>query len=241
VHAGRCGLGRGGRATTTVTPMDRRPPVQLYLGVLVLAVGVVALLVQLDVITTDLGELIADWWPLAVVGVGLAALVTVPRAWLGPTVIIAVGVFFLLQTLGVLEVNLWEILWPVALILVGLSLITSFGSRSGDDDTINSTVFWWGTQRKTRSRQFKGGSLTAIMGGIEVDLREADIVGKAEIAIFAMWGGVEIKVPPTWRVRVSGLPLLGGWDDKTTLPLQDGAPELVVHVTAIMGGAEIKS
>ena len=221
--------------------MDRRPPVQVFLGVLIVTVGVIALLIQLDLVDLNLGQLAADWWPLIVIGVGLAALVTVPRAWVGPTIIIAVGVLFLLQTLDLLDVNLWEILWPVAIILVGLSLITSFGSRSNEDDTINSTVFWWGSQRKTRSRQFKGGSLTAIMGGIEVDLREADIVDKAEIAIFALWGGVEVKVPPTWRVRVSGLPIMGGWDDKTTLPIVDGAPELIVHVTAIMGGAEIKS
>lgn len=220
--------------------MDRRPPVQVFLGVLIVAVGVVALLIQLDVVEMDLGQLFADWWPLIVIGVGVVALVTVPRAWVGPSVIIAVGVFFLLRTLDVIAIDFWE-LWPVAVILVGLSLLTNFGGRTSDEDTINSTVIWWGSERKTRSRQFKGGSLTAIMGGIEVDLREADIVDRAEIAIFALWGGVEVKVPPTWRVRVSGLPLLGGWDDKTTLPVQDGAPELVVHVTAIMGGAEIKS
>ena len=63
--------------------MDRRPPVQVFLGVLIVAVGVIALLIQLDVIDLDLGELIADWWPLLVIGVGLAALVTVPRAWVG--------------------------------------------------------------------------------------------------------------------------------------------------------------
>jgi hypothetical protein len=220
--------------------MDRRPPVQVFLGVLIVAFGVIALLTQLDVIELSLGELLADWWPLIVIGVGLAALITVPRAWVGPAVVIAVGVFFLLRTLDVIDVNIWE-LWPVAVILVGLSLLTSFGRRTSEEDTINSTVIWWGSERKTRSRQFKGGSLTAIMGGIEVDLREADIVDKAEIAIFALWGGVEVKVPPTWRVHVSGLPLLGGWDDKTSPPIQDGAPELIVHVTAIMGGAEIKS
>jgi len=220
--------------------MDRRPPVQVFLGVLIVAVGVIALLTQLDVIDLDLGDLIADWWPLLVIGVGLAALVTVPRAWFGPSVVIAVGVAFLLRTLDVIDFSLWE-LWPVAVILVGVSLLTSGGRRTSEEDTINSTVIWWGSERKTRSRQFKGGSLTAIMGGIEVDLREADIVGTAEIAIFTLWGGVEVKVPPTWRVHISGLPLLGGWEDKTTLPLQDGAPELVVHVTAIMGGAEIKS
>ncbi|KQR11920.1 LiaI-LiaF-like domain-containing protein [Cellulomonas sp. Leaf334] len=220
--------------------MDRRPPVQVFLGVLIVTVGVIALLIQLDLVDLNLGQLAADWWPLIVIGVGVVALVTVPRAWMGPSVIIAVGVFFLLRTLDIIDINIWE-LWPVAVILVGLSLLTSFGRRNSDEDTINSTVIWWGSERKTRSRQFKGGSLTAIMGGIEVDLREADIVDKAEIAIFALWGGVEVKVPPTWRVRVSGLPLLGGWEDKTTLPIQDGAPELIVHVTAIMGGAEIKS
>jgi hypothetical protein len=220
--------------------MDRRPPVQVFLGVLIVAVGVIALLIQLDVVDLDLGQVFADWWPLIVIGVGVVALVTVPRAWVGPTVIIAVGVFFLLRTLDVIDINIWE-LWPVALILVGLSLLTSFGRRTSEEDTINSTVIWWGSERRTRSQQFKGGSLTAIMGGIEVDLREANIVDKAEIAIFALWGGVEVKVPPTWRVRVSGLPLLGGWEDKTTIPLEDGPPELIVHVTAIMGGAEITS
>ena len=55
--------------------MDRRPPVQVFLGVLIVAVGVVALLIQLDVIALDLGQLFADWWPLIIIGVGLAALV----------------------------------------------------------------------------------------------------------------------------------------------------------------------
>ena len=79
------------------------------------------------------------------------------------------------------------------------------------------------------------------MGGIEVDLREADIQGRADISIFTFWGGVEIKVPPTWRVTVRGLPLLGGWDDKTLEPADPNAPELVVHVTTIMAGAEVRN
>ena len=41
--------------------MDRRPPVQVFLGAVIVAVGVIALLIQLDVITLSLGDLIADW------------------------------------------------------------------------------------------------------------------------------------------------------------------------------------
>lgn len=220
--------------------MDGRTPVQVFLGSLLLAFGVVALLVQLDVITADLGQVAADWWPLVVVGVGVAALVTVPRAWLGPTLVIGVGVLFLVQTLDLVELDVWELLWPVAIILVGLALLTRVGRAHEDDDVVNSTVVWWGSQRRSRSPKFRGGSLTALMGGIELDLREADIAGRAEIAVFVWWAGVEIKVPPTWRVHVSGLPLLGGWEDKTHAPADPDAPQLVVHVTAVMGGVEVK-
>ena len=77
------------------------------------------------------------------------------------------------------------------------------------------------------------------MGGVELDLREADIEGAARIDVFTFWGGVDIKVPRTWEVRTSGLPLLGGWEDKTEPPL-GGGPVLDVRLVTIMGGAEIR-
>lgn len=229
------------RRRTRLGPVNRRPLPQVLLGALIVAVGVLALLSQLGVVEITLGELLSTWWPMIIIVVGLAALGTVPRAWLGPSIIIAVGVFFQLDRLDVVDVNLWEFTWPVAIILVGLSLITRVGRRSTDEQRINSAVVWWGTERRTSSQDFRGGSLSAIMGGIEVDLRQAAIVERAEISVFAFWGGIEMKVPPTWRVRATGLPLLGGWDDQTTAPADPHAPELVVHITAIMGGAEIKN
>lgn len=221
--------------------MNRRPLPQSLLGVLVVAIGVAALLDQLDVVDVSLGQIVSTWWPLAIVAVGVAALATVPRAWVGPAGLLAVGLLLQLGQLGLLDVSVWGLIWPIGIILVGISLITRLGTPGTDDAVVNSAVIWWGSERRSTSRAFQGGSLTAIMGGIELDLRQADIVGRAEIAVFALWGGVEIKVPTTWRVTVTGLPVLGGWEDKTTPPLDPHAPELVVHVTAIMGGAEIRS
>lgn len=221
--------------------MNRRPLPQALLGVLVVAIGVAALLDELDLVEVSLGDLVSTWWPLAVIGVGLAALVTVPRAWVGPAGVLTVGVLLQLGELGLLDVSFWGLLWPLGIILVGISLITRMGSHGTDDAVVNSAVIWWGSERRSTSQAFRGGSLSAIMGGIDLDLRQADIVDKAEIAVFAFWAGVDIKVPPTWRVRVTGLPLLGGFDNKTTPPADPDAPELVVHVTAIMGGVEVKS
>jgi len=172
-------------------------------------------------------------------GVLVAALIAAPRAWIGPALVIAVGAGLQLTRLDVVDVDLWGFLWPVVIILLGLAILLRLESRSSDAATVNSAVIWWGAERSTTSQEFTGGSLSAIMGGIELDLRAADIVDRAEISVFVWWGGVEITVPPTWRVRVEGLPLLGGWENKTQAPERPDAPELVVRVTAIMGGVEI--
>ena len=221
--------------------MNRRPSSQLFLGVAIVAIGAIGLLRGMGFVDLSLNDLFSTWWPLVIVGVGLAALISAPRAWLGPTVVIAVGVLFQLDRLDLLAGSAGDFLWPLAIMVIGLSILTSRGAQGTDDTTINATAVWWGAVRRTTSQRFSGGSLTAIMGGIDVDLREADIVGGADLSVFTVWGGVEIKVPPTWRVQVNGLQLLGGWTDKTSQPLDPAAPVLRVHVTAIMGGVEIKS
>lgn len=212
------------------------------LGLGVLVIGVVALLDQLGVIDFSLGDLFSLWWPTIIVLVGVAALATVPRVWFFPVMIIAVGVFFQLSRLGVVAVDVWNILWPVAIIMFGIALLSRMGTGGTDDDEVRASVFWWAGQRRTTSQQFSGGRLTAVMGGIEVDLREADIVERAELSIFTFWGGVTLKVPPTWRVTTSGLPLMGGWENKAGPPAAGtAAPELAVRMTTIMSGVEIKN
>ena len=80
----------------------------------------------------------------------------------------------------------------------------------------------------------------AIMGGCEIDLRQAAIAAdEASIDTFAMWGGIKIKVPQTWNVILQGFPFLGGFDDKTVKPSDPSAKRLVIRGTAIMGGVEI--
>lgn len=221
--------------------MTKRTP-QLLLGLLLVAIGGTALLGRLGVVDIDLGELVSTWWPMLIVLVGIAALVSVPRAWVGPAIIILVGAVLQLDRLDLIAVSFWDIFWPSVLLLIGLVLVTRYARGPADDrNTINSTVMWWGSNPRTSSQDFKGGSLTAVMGGIEADLRAAGIQGRAEVSAFVFWAGIEIKVPPTWRVTVRGLPILGGWEDKTVAPLDPNAPELIVHVTAIMGGVDIKN
>lgn len=220
--------------------MQQRPRGQVLLGVLVVAVGVVLLLDRTGVVDVDPGAVASTWWPLAVIAVGVVSALVVPRAWFGPAVIAAVGAILLLVRLGVVEPDVWTALWPLAIVAVGVGILLRAGSSAGDADHVTSFAFWWGAEPRTRSQRFTGASLTAIMGGVSLDLREADLAGPARIDVFVFWGGVDIRVPRTWRVRTSGLPLLGGWEDKTVAPADPDAPVLDVRVVTIMGGAEVR-
>ena len=80
------------------------------------------------------------------------------------------------------------------------------------------------------------------MGGCELDLREAHMGGEeTHIAAFALWGGIEIRVPKDWIVVNESVALMGGVDDTTRPPSGPGRPRLVVKGFALMGGIEIKN
>jgi hypothetical protein len=110
------------------------------------------------------------------------------------------------------------------------------------DAWIHAVGVLGGVGRKCAARDFRGGSVTAIMGGCEIDLRQASIVsGEAVIDVFSLWGGIEIRVPRDWLVVSKGVPLLGGFEDASTPPPAPTGKVLVVRGVAIMGGVEIKN
>ena len=83
--------------------------------------------------------------------------------------------------------------------------------------SVDALAFMGGTTRTSSSPDFQGGDLLAIMGGCEVDLRQANILhGPAVIDAFALWGGVEIKVPKDWSVTVKGIPVIGAYSAATS-------------------------
>lgn len=222
----------------TVDAMSQRSIGQLVLGTVVILAGVVLLLDRLDVVTA--GSVWSVFWPMLVTAFGIAALLVVPRAWLGPLLVTALGVYWLLESFDVVTVSAWTYLLPVAIIVLGLSILVASTSRATSADRVSSLVFFWGSQRRTMSQQFRSAGLTAIFGGIDLDLRAASIAGSARVDAFTLFGGVDLKVPPHWRVSVTGLPVFGGWTDKTTPSAYPDAPELEVHVVAIFGGVTIK-
>ena len=109
------------------------------------------------------------------------------------------------------------------------------------NSTFSAVAIMAGVSRGNNSRTFRGADLIAMMGGCEIDLRQAAIHGEAVIDVFVMWGGIEIRVPEDWTVASQIMPLMAGVEDQTRPPLGATEHRLVLRGFALMGGVEIKN
>jgi hypothetical protein len=121
---------------------------------------------------------------------------------------------------------------------------TSFGSsQTGDTaEFVRSFAMLSGHELRPVSRPFRGADLSAIMGGIKLDLTSARMEGdSAVIEVFAFWGGVEIYVPPDWTVTSEVTTLLAGFIDKRRPTTVVPTKHLVIKGMIVMAGVEIKN
>lgn len=212
------------------------------LGLLLVAFGVVLLLDQTG--TLEAGDVIGDWWPLIIITLGAGQLLEQRRLNVGPLIVIAVGVLLLLDQLDIVNGSIWRLIWPLVLIVIGLGLVFRRSAKmppGRPDEVVNASAFFSGNEVVSTSSNFRGASLTAMFGGVSLDLRQAQLAPEgASVSMAATFGGAELIVPRGWRVRAVGTPIFGGFENKATEPGDSASPLLQVDATVLFGGAEVK-
>jgi hypothetical protein len=221
---------------------------RVFWGIIIILFGVLLLLDQLG--RLDFGSIISRYWPVLLILIGLWQLFANSfRSPAGPLFIIALGVIFELGRLQILGRSAWHYVWPLLIIAVGLGmLLGALGRRTPTpgaavtESSLDAFVIFSGMNRRIESPSFRGGKATAIMGGIELDLRGAKLAaGSAALDLSVILGGISLRIPRAWRVEVNAHPLLGGVEDKHTFePGAEGAGTLHIKASAILGGIEIK-
>lgn len=217
---------------------------RLLAGSAVAALGVLFFLDSVDVL--DAGDAVVGWWPAAIVALGVFHAMSGKRVTGGALALIGIGLALLGVTTGSLGEDAWGYVWPSALVLIGLWLMVGWGKRLGrrpaDDDELDGIAILGSALHTTRSKSFRRASLTAVLGGLTLDLNEALPTAEgAEISVTAILGSVVIMVPRGWVVEIRGLPLMGGWDDTTERAVGGaGAPRLEIQALCALGGLEVK-
>ncbi len=235
------------------SPNVRSTP-QLVLALLVIILGLLFTLDNLDILAA---RDYLRFWPLALMALGTAKFFepSRPSSQVAGALFFAVGSVILLRNLNVIHFHL-AALWPLVLVLIGATMLWRVVTRdriadSDGESNVSAVAILSGVERSVNSQDFRGGELTAIMGGCEIDMRQAFIrAEQAVVDVFAFWGGIEIRVPEDWIVVVHGFPLLGGFSDSTRFRRSDdfarsttdgSMKRLVIKGFVIMGGVEVKN
>jgi predicted membrane protein len=215
---------------------------------LVIGLGVMLLgfLLTLDNFGLLEARYFVRFWPILLIAVGLTRFTRSAQS--GTRV---EGYVLILVGLGLLLVNLHVLKFrqALALFLLGIGALIvrrAARGRSAAPSTvldpsrhIDLVAVLGGVQRAVSAQDFRGGHATAVMGGCEIDLSRASVdQGEAVLNTVAFWGGIDIKVPVDWTVEMQGVALLGGFNDSSRRPDDDGK-KLIVTGYAVMGGVEV--
>ena len=209
----------------------------LVTGLLVLSAGV---LFWMDQIGRLEAREYLEWWPVALLAIGVAHLLD--RRWAASVVWLAIGLLFLARTLGFERPSLWMLigLWPLLLTVAGITLISQALRPGRTTHDFTATAFMAGNVRRLASPT-AGGQAIAVMGGCDIHVMASALKGEElVIDVLAFWGGVVIHVPRGWTVEDRVVPILGALEDKTARGSAGGG-RLVVSGSAIMGGVEVRN
>jgi predicted membrane protein len=220
---------------------------RLIFGLVMVVVGVLFALDNLGIM--DAGEILR-FWPVALIAYGMMRVLGIGSAkrTTSGLVISAIGIWLLLDSLDLIQASMWQLFWPLILIVIGSAMVRRglrpVGADAGASESapmLSSFALWAGIERKVVSQQFQGGDLTAIMGGHEIDLRGAKPAGDtAVLDLLVLMGGVDLRVPENWRVTTESMVIMGGVEDKTK-PVPDAPYHLILRGIVMMGGVDIKN
>ncbi len=235
--------------------MKPRLSAQVVIGLLIVALGVIFTLDNLGLIYA---EDYLRYWPLALVLIGGTKVWQARRdgqGWFSGLLFLGVGSYMLIYRIAYIRLDVSQ-LFPLFLLFIGGYMVwrgffggpRGGGTASDGLSRFSALAVMGGCVRRSSSQAFEGADLTALMGGCDIDLREASIAPNTEavIDVFAFWGGIDLKVPDDWAVINRVVPLMGGVDDKTRTPIAGAsqsaaAKRLVVRGIVIMGGVNIRN
>jgi predicted membrane protein len=225
------------------------------IGVILVIVGLFLVIKNTNLMPPGIENIIFSW-PMLLVTIGLVITVGSSGGKTSGIIIMAVGAFFLIPHIFQIfnqDFHYYNLFWPSIFIIVGVIFILNkrrgwnpvSTSAAVGDDYIDYVHIFSGGERQIVSQNFRGGKVTSIFGGSEIDLTRAKLApGRSEIELACIFGGSTIIVPDDWYITVEVVPILGGFSDSRkihpTKPV-DTTKQLVIKGAVVFGGGEIKS
>ena len=228
---------------------------KLIAAIILIVAGALLMLNTFNVIHMPLWQYIFNWKTI-VIAVGLV-LVSSQNHRVTGYILMGLGLVFWVPSLLGTDIRFHQVFWPLILIAIGLIIISRRGKHGGSGtrqirnedgsistDYLNDIAIFGGGVLSVESQNFKGGTLTAIFGGRDLNLKTAKISPEGAIMdMFTLFGGSKLIVPNDWQVKSDALSLFGGFTDKRHIQPDEAKENKVLLLKGVVmfGGVEVKS
>ena len=215
-------------------------------GAVWVSLGIIFALKIFNVVDVDI--FFDGWWTLFIIIPAFAGLF-LERDKIGNLFCLAIGVFLLLCSQGVIEFSwAWKIFVPVVIALIGLKLLLAgvFGNkpdRMGKDMKMSGKApksvraFFSSKEHELSEEWFDGAELVAVLGEVNYDLTKATVEKDCSIYAVAIFGRVSITVPDNINVKVESNSIFGEFSNQTAD--REDVPTLCVSGKCLFGKVEI--
>ena len=216
-------------------------------GLALLAVSAVLILNALEITSIDI--FFDGWWTLFIIIPSLVGLFN-SHEKTENIIGLLIGLFLLLVCQNILDFDImWKLIAPVIIAVIGIKMIfkgfgkendfvkcidenkdrmkTAFAAFSGQDIIIDKEVF-------------RGAELTAVFGGVKLDLRNAVFEGDSVINACCIFGRADIFFSYNVNIKVNSNSLFGGIDNKKHQNSKDNQYTVYLNGTCIFGGVDVK-
>lgn len=213
----------------------------LFLGLVLIAVGI--LWGGYSVGVWEFNIFFPGWWTLILIVMPIFGMIRHGvKAF--DVIILAVGLFLLLTSLGIIDsLRIKLLFWPAVLVIIGLMLIFGiFRNRvpkglEKEADAYVSGVFST-VRRHCDGKPYAGGRVKAFFGSASLDLRNSIIEQDIRIYANALCGEVTVLFPPNVSLVVEDSSFLGQVRDNVPVNHAYNVPTVKVVCHAVLG--EIK-
>lgn len=212
-------------------------------GLVLIIIGLILGLNALNIV--DINVFFDGWWTLLIIIPCFIDLFKDEKKT-GNLIGLALGILLLLSCQNVLDFSImWGLFFPIVLIIVGVSFILKNQLKNATSKKINVKnkkeycACFSGQKLNFNEEEFSGCDLSAVFGGIDVDLIDSIIKSDIVINATAVFGGIDIIVPKDVNVKINSTSVFGGVDNKVK-ESKNNKITIYVNTTCLFGGVEIK-
>jgi len=231
---------------------------RFFFGFILLMIGLVMILERSGILSWEVYDFLLSW-KMLLIAIGAFVFINGNRG--AGIIVMGVGAFFMIPDIFEDYEQIKRFFWPALLLLAGISFMfgtrhkkfhkmqqMKFDNTSGHEvsnDFFDELVIFGAKEISMSTKNLMGGRMTAIFGGIEIDLRQSEISPEGcSIDVTTMFGGNTLKVPNDWTILNRVTTIFGGYSDlRVKDPSYQPNPSKTIVLTGvcIFGGTEVRN